>query len=78
MKSYMNLKKIGLSFFCTLAAIGIKAQSTNTAYFTSGFDHRHLMNPAFMPERRTIDIPVLSNFKIGFKGNYGLDNFIYK
>ena len=77
MKSYINLKKLGLSLIC-VASIGyLSAQNSNTTYFTSGFDHRHNLNPAFMPERGIIDIPVLSNLNVGLNGNFGLNNFLY-
>lgn len=63
--------------FCGLAASGT-AQTLNTAYFTDTYDHRHIMNPAFMPERGIIDIPALSNMNVGLNGNVGLNNFLYK
>ncbi len=77
MKLFNNLKFISfimLGWF----AISASAQMVNSAYFTESYDHRHIMNPAFAPQRGVIDIPVLSNINIGMNGNFGLGDFLYK
>lgn len=53
------------------------AQSLHSGYFLEGYTYRHLMNPAFAPERNYVAIPVIGNINVGAQSNVGLNTFIY-
>ncbi len=40
-------------FFCGT----VSAQALHSGYFLEGYTYRHLMNPAFEPERNYVSIP---------------------
>ena len=52
------------------------AQSLHSGYFLEGYTYRHLMNPAFAPERNYVAIPVIGNINVGAQSNVGLNTFI--
>ena len=62
-----------LYVFCTVSS----AQSLRSGYFLEGYTYRHLMNPAFSPERNYIAVPGIGNINVGAQSNVGLNTFIY-
>lgn len=53
------------------------AQSLHSGYFLEGYTYRHLMNPAFAPERNYVAIPGLGNINVGAQSNVGVNTFLY-
>ena len=60
-------------FFCGTAS----AQALHSGYFLEGYTYRHLMNPAFEPERNYVSIPGIGNINMGTQSNVGLNTFLY-
>jgi len=57
---------------------GAYAQSlSRTAYFMENSTHRHLMNPALVPVRGYISLPVAGELSLGFESNMQFTDFIY-
>lgn len=76
------MKKNNIYQFCAailFACTGTiaSAQSLHSGYFLEGYTYRHLMNPAFAPERNYVAIPVIGNINVGTQSNVGLNTFIY-
>lgn len=72
-KIYVLLIALVGMFFCVNAS----AQALRSGYFLEGYTYRHLMNPAFAPERNYIAIPGIGNINMGTQGNVGLNTFLY-
>lgn len=54
-------------------------QTLRSGYFLEGYEYRHVMNPAFGPDRKGfVSFPFLGNFNVGMSGNVGVSNFLYK
>lgn len=76
------MKRKNIYTFLAVAALACSgmnasAQALHSGYFLEGYTYRHLMNPAFAPERNYIAIPTLGNINIGTQGNVGLNTFLY-
>jgi Family of unknown function (DUF5723) len=48
-----------------------------TSYFMDNATHRHLMNPALVPARGYVSLPVAGEFSMGFESNMQFSNLIY-
>lgn len=76
-----NLLKYGfwsLFLWLSLTYSMTYAQSmSRTAYFMDNATHRHLMNPALVPVRGYISLPVVGAFSLGFESNMQFTDFIY-
>lgn len=70
---HIILVTIAFVCICTVSS----AQSLHSGYFLEGYTYRHLMNPAFAPERNYVAIPVIGNINVGAQSNVGLNTFIY-
>lgn len=70
---YHILVTIAFVCLCTVSS----AQSLRSGYFLEGYTYRHLMNPAFSPERNYIAVPGIGNINVGAQSNVGLNTFIY-
>lgn len=54
-------------------------QALRSGYFLEGYEYRHVMNPAFGPDRKGfVSFPFLGNINVGMSGNMGVSNFLYK
>lgn len=66
--------------FITAALFAISAttmaQGLNSAYYTTDYNARHTMNPAFGNEQDYISIPGLGNFNVSMHGNFGYQDVI--
>lgn len=56
------------------------AQNTlRSGYFLEGYEYRHVLNPAFGPDRKGfVSFPFLGNLNIGTSANIGVSDFIYE
>lgn len=66
--------------FCLLliAALPSAAQQVSrTGYFMDNATHRHLLNPALVPARGYISLPVLGALSVGLESNMAFSQFIY-
>ena len=70
------IKKTALSLMLASCAGGAMAQTLNSGYFMDGFTYRHETNPAYMDDSY-FSMPILGQFNVGFRGNIGLENFIF-
>ena len=59
-----------------VCATSASAQSLNSAYFTNDYKFRHTMNPAFGNEQNYVSVPVLGNFGVDVRGNFGVEDMI--
>lgn len=66
-----------LAFMLVASSMMLMAQPNKSYYFLEGSTYGHQANPAFMPERNYVSIPVLGNINVGVLGNVGLSDFIY-
>ncbi len=55
----------------------ISAQMVHSTYFLDGWSKRSKLNPAFVPQRTYVAIPMLGEYKFGVHSNMGLSSFIY-
>lgn len=66
--------------FATAALLTISAttmaQGLNTAYFTTDFNARHTLNPAFGNEHNYVSIPGLGNLNVSMHGNFGYEDVV--
>ena len=66
--------------FITTALLAISAtsmaQGLNSAYFTTDFNARHTLNPAFGNEQNYVSIPGLGNLNVSMHGNFGYEDVI--
>lgn len=70
-------KKILLSAFLAISAMGAYSQAPNSAYFTEGFRYRHDLNPAFGNDSTTyISIPALGSVNVKTMGNFGYEDVV--
>lgn len=54
-------------------------QTLRSGYFLEGYEYRHVLNPAFGPDRKGfVSFPFLGNINVGLSGNVGVSNFLYK
>lgn len=54
-------------------------QALRSGYFLEGYEYRHVLNPAYGPDRKGfVSFPFLGNINIGLAGNVGVSNFLYK
>ncbi len=59
-------------------ALPMSAQNTlRSGYFLEGNSYRYRLNPAMMPERNFISLPVLGNLNMNTEGNVGLSHFVF-
>lgn len=65
---------------CMLAPVAASAQQTlHSGYFLEGYEYRHVMNPAFGPDRKGfVSFPFLGNLNMGMSANIGVSDFLYK
>jgi len=61
-----------------LAAVTATAQTTNTGYYTQGYEFRHTLNPAFGNETFYVSIPALGNIGAKMQGNFGVEDVLFK
>lgn len=75
------MKKQNIFALCLLMAMAValpvKAQQTNSAYFTDGYLYRHQMNPAFGNTQDYFSMPALGNMSFGMNGNLSATDLIY-
>lgn len=73
-------KILGLLAGLLLAPASAFAQQTlHSGYFLEGYEYRHVMNPAFGPDRKGfVSFPVLGNINLGLSGNVGVSDFLHK
>lgn len=70
-------------FWSLLLILNLNSWATNaqsisrTAYFMDNSTHRHLMNPALVPIRGYISLPVAGQLSLGFESNMQFTDFIY-
>lgn len=54
-------------------------QALRSGYFLEGYEYRHVLNPAFGPDREGfVSFPFLGNINVGLSGNLGVSDFLYK
>lgn len=54
-------------------------QALRSGYFLEGYEYRHVLNPAFGPDRKGfVSFPFLGNINLRMSGNVGVSNFLYK
>lgn len=73
MKTIYKYLSATLLMVCATSA---SAQSLNSAYFTNDYKFRHTMNPAFGNEQNYVSVPVLGNFGVDVRGNFGVEDMI--
>lgn len=73
MKTIYKYLNAALLMVCATSA---SAQSLNSAYFTNDYKFRHTMNPAFGNEQNYVSVPVLGNFGVDVRGNFGVEDMI--
>ena len=73
MKTIYKYLSAALLMVCATSA---SAQSLNSAYFTNDYKFRHTMNPAFGNEQNYVSVPVLGNFGVDVRGNFGVEDMI--
>lgn len=73
MKTIYKYLSAALLMVCAISA---SAQSLNSAYFTNDYKFRHTMNPAFGNEQNYVSVPVLGNFGVDVRGNFGVEDMI--
>ena len=73
MKTIYKYLSAALLMVCATSAA---AQSLNSAYFTNDYKFRHTMNPAFGNEQNYVSVPVLGNFGVDVRGNFGVEDMI--
>lgn len=72
-KAYISAVIIGIA-----GMSGVSAQNAlRTGYFLEGYTYRHMLNPAFAPERGYFAFPALGNLNITVTSNVGLSSFLY-
>lgn len=52
-------------------------EALRSAYFLSGYNYRHELNPALAPERGYVAIPAIGGLNVGTNSNIGLSTFLY-
>ncbi len=71
-----------LILFVVSLCVGIQltlAQPVSrTGYFMDNATHRHLMNPALVPVRGYLSLPVVGAFSLGIESNMQFTNLIYQ
>jgi hypothetical protein len=60
----------------TMTEIGAQS-AARTGYFMENATHRHLMNPALVPNRGYISFPAAGELTLGLESNMQLTNFLY-
>lgn len=70
--------RIALATFALTLSSAAMAQNSNSAYFLEGNTMRHQMNPAFAGEHNYVSIPILGNFNVNMRGNFGLENVLFQ
>ena len=73
MKTIYKYLSAALLMVCATSA---SAQSLNSAYFTNDYKFRHTMNPAFGNEQNYVSLPVLGNFGVDVRGNFGVEDMV--
>ncbi len=59
------------------ATVGVSAQTLDGAYFLDGSSHRHQLNPALIPSRGYVDIPILGGLNFSVATDLTYSDFIY-
>lgn len=72
-KAYIAAAMIGFT-----GVMSVSAQNAlRTGYFLEGYTYRHMLNPAFAPERSYVAFPALGNINLNLTSNVGLSTFLY-
>lgn len=72
-KSYISAILLGITGLSTATA----QNALRAGYFLEGYTYRHMINPAFAPERNYVAIPALGNINQTATSNVGLSTFLY-
>ena len=72
-----TLKKHIIALMLGVAALPLSAQTLEGAYFMDGAFQRHHLNPALMPSRSYVAIPVLGNINFSASSDLSYSDFIY-
>lgn len=75
------MKKIALIIVAALAIVGVHSASaqSRTSYFMEGSYFRNDLNPALVPTRGYVALPVMSGFGLNATNNFiSIDNFVYQ
>lgn len=72
----MKTSKIFIAAALFAISTTTMAQGLNTAYYTSEFNARHTLNPAFGNEQNYVSIPGLGNLNVSMHGNFGYEDVI--
>lgn len=73
----MKLRRIIFVVFFTVFVGQLFCQDYfRSAYYTQSYRYRHLMNPAFQPERGYIGVPILGYFSTNFSSNVAIRNML--
>ncbi len=72
-KAYISAVMIGVAGLSSISA----QNALRTGYFLEGYTYRHMLNPAFAPERNYVAFPGLGNINLGVTSNVGLSTFLY-
>ena len=72
-----SIKQILTTGLFSFLIAGASAQPLQSAYFLERAPMRHQLNPALIPERGYLAIPMLGNISLGTSTNFGYNTFIY-
>ena len=72
-KAFISAVVVGVAGMTTLSA----QNALRTGYFLEGYTYRHMINPAFAPERSYVAFPGLGNLNVTVNSNVGLSTFLY-
>ena len=72
-----SIKQILTTGLFSFLIAGASAQPLQSAYFLERAPMRHQLNPALIPERGYLAIPMLGNISFGTSTNFGYNTFIY-
>ncbi len=73
LKAYISAIVVGVAGMANLSA----QNALRTGYFLEGYTYRHMINPAFAPERSYVAFPALGNLNVTVNSNVGLSTFLY-
>jgi hypothetical protein len=77
MKHTTFLNELWLLCFCLISFTTHGQSASRTSYFVENSTHKHLLNPALVPERGYLSIPVVGNLYVGTESNMQFTDLIY-
>ena len=64
-------------YLCAGIQLTLAQPVSRTGYFMDNATHRHLMNPALVPVRGYLSLPVIGAFSLGVESDMQFTNFLY-